>query len=340
MAVVLIACGLLLFYRKWVPAGLLAVISFLPVLLFGLYAQSQGSDFLPNSVMVKSLMPPLTLPGLYNYFRNPLPRYLFTGLDYNAIAPQRLLILLPLTGLLFYKQTAQQPAYRYVLFILTAAALLHVALIAFTWAPRYEAALVGCSAIICTTLVIKYSRWSLRRLAAGPAWIAIFIAVIVAGPLFLRGWHAQHRASMAAISIYDQQVQMGRFVRQYYDLDPIAFNDIGAISYYGHGHNLDLWGLADLEVARSMRKHYNTPGFLDSLSHQRHVKIAIVFEDPFRELLQRWTRVASWTIPYNNASYNQTVSFYAVDPAEAPRLASNLKQFQPSLPRGVEVTYY
>jgi hypothetical protein len=160
------------------------------------------------------------------------------------------------------------------------------------------------------------------------------------GPVLMRAWNGFDRAPLAAISIYDQQYQMGKFVHQYYDKETIAFNDIGAVSWLSHGKNLDLWGLGNIDIARNRRKHLDTPEFLDSISRKQNVKIAIVFEYPFRELLTRWKKVASWDVPYNNAAADDSVSFYVINPEEAPRLADNLKKYQPSLPRGVVVKYY
>jgi energy-coupling factor transporter transmembrane protein EcfT len=256
------------------------------------------------------------------------------------IATQRLLLLLPLTFLLFFPQTSAKPFYRYTLILLMIACFLHLCLMLYAGAPRYEAALVGCSVIICCTLVVKYTTISGIRSITGKAWVKVIVGCFVVAPLFLRSWYGFGRASLAAISIYDQQVQMGHFVHQYYDHDAIAFNDIGAVSYFAHGNNLDLWGLGDITVARRRKKHQDTPAFLDSLSRSRKVKIAILFQEPFYNLLQRWTKVASWTIPYNNASYSKSVFFYAVDSTDAPALASNLKKYQPSLPEGVVVKYY
>lgn len=340
LAVIVIACCMLLFYRKWVPALLLGTISFLPVVIFGLYAQSKGNDFFPNSVLVKSALSSFSFNDLYHYATDTLPNWMFKSVQYNGIAVQRLPILIPLLYLLFQKHIALRPAYRYTLIILMIASFLHVGLVMRAGSPRYEAAIIGCSMIIAITLIIKYTNWSSKQSLSASEWVKIGVTCIIAGPLFLRGYEAFDRSSLAAISIYDQQVQMGHFVHRYYDQDPVALNDIGAVSYFSHGYNLDLWGLGDVDIARRKRKGQDTPEFLDSLSHRRQIKAAIVFQSAFPALLHRWTKIASWTIPYNNASYDNSVFFYAVDSSDAPRLTNSLKQFQPSLPSGVMVRYY
>ncbi len=84
---------------------------------------------------------------------------------------------------------------------------------------------------------------------------------------------------------------MGRFVHTYYDHDVVAFNDIGAVSFFSEGKNLDLWGLGNIVVAKSKRNNYWTPSFLDSLCKERKVKIAIVYDTWFSDsLLSRWKK--------------------------------------------------
>jgi len=187
---------------------------------------------------------------------------------------------------------------------------------------------------------MKYTPIDMQQPMHGSEWIKILVGCFILAPLCIRAWQGFERSSLAAISIYDQQVQMGHFVHEYYDQDAIAFNDIGAVSYFAHGNNLDLMGLGNLTVARTILKHHESPAFFDSLSHRLGVKIAIVFEPPNHDLVKRWTRVASWTVPYNNVSSYNSVFFYAVDPADAPRLATSLRQYKKSLPAGVIVNYY
>ncbi|HXB33400.1 MAG TPA: hypothetical protein VNV35_08260, partial [Puia sp.] len=138
-----------------------------------------------------------------------------------------------------------------------------------------------------------------------------------------------------------QQYQMSQFVHTYYDSTPVAFNDIGAISYYSKGDKLDLWGLASLEVARAKKNHYWTPGFADSLIQQHQTRLAIIYETWFDPaLLRRWTKVASWHNQHNVILGDDSVSFYAIRTEDTSTLRQNLEMYQQNLPADVGVSYY
>ena len=68
------------------------------------------------------------------------------------------------------------------------------------------------------------------------------------------------------------------------------------------------------------------------------MRIAIVYDNWFtgpKALPARWKHVGKWTIPNNVVCGDATVSFYAVDEAEAGRLSESLAEFSPSLPEPV-----
>src|SRR5206468_6265932 len=132
-----------------------------------------------------------------------------------------------------------------------------------------------------------------------------------------------------------------RFCSTYYNRQVVAANDIGALSFFTNDQILDLWGLANNEVAKSRKKNYWTPAFLDSITRKHRANLAIVYDSWFSDsLLKRWSKVAAWTIPNNVVCGDSTVSFYSVDPVNRLSLQKNLKAFQPTLPAHVKVTYY
>jgi hypothetical protein len=104
---------------------------------------------------------------------------------------------------------------------------------------------------------------------------------------------------------------------------------------------VDLWGLGDIDVARSKKGRYCTPQFLDSLVKARHTSLAVVYETWFdKALLDRWTKVATWQMPNNVICGYDVVTFYAIDAGGKGSLADNLKAYQPSLPKEISVVYY
>jgi len=335
------ACVILLFHKRWFIAVKLGFICFLPVLIFGVYSILKGSDFLPNSVLVKATVPASNLQNVMYLIREEyFPRFFSADQKYNTIGAQRLLLLVPITYLLFYRAAREHIPYRNMLLMLMVSTVFHIATMSYSFFARYEAYLIGSFVIICSTLFIKYGNDVLREKNKMLNGVAGVLGVLLLMPLVTRSFNAFSEVSLGAICTYDQQFQMGRFVGSYYNKDAVAINDIGAVTYQSEGPKLDLWGLGNIEVARSRRNGDYTIEFLDSMARKRDVKVAICYENRFKGLVRQWQKVASWDIPYKDAGVHDSVAFYVINPLEAPLLKENLKKFQPTLPRGVIVSYY
>jgi hypothetical protein len=110
-------------------------------------------------------------------------------------------------------------------------------------------------------------------------------------------------------------------------------NDIGAVNYLADIHCLDLMGLANAEVAAARHKHTYSVGDIDRLSKQTGTRIAIIYDAWFNGgLPPEWIRIGRWTIPNNVNVGEDTVSFYAVNSAEAQYLIESLGNFSSQLP--------
>jgi len=336
-----IACLLLLYKRRTSAAFLLGFVCVLPVVLFGLYSIGKGSYFLPNSVLIKSEMATLSFSGISHFVVHVILRKL-TGVSagLSAIATQYLLIILPLSYLFFESSFKKAARYRYSIILLIFCTFLQLALASTGWFYRYEAYLMMNSAIILSLLLYKsgpvvFSGFKRQPLVSGFILFALFL------PAGLRCCSAFLQARQACVNIYDQQFQMAGFLKTYYDDQPVAANDIGAIAYYKKKRPLDLFGLASIQVARSIKNQNNSPAFLDSLSRSEQVGIAVLYESWFSDsLLARWDKVATWSIPDNVICGDSVVSFFALDKSKIPDLKKNLQEFQSSLPTGVTVKYY
>lgn len=336
-----ISCLLLLYKRRVPAAFLLGFAGALPIVVFGLYSIRQGSYFLPNSVLLKSDGARLSLRGLAGFFFQTVEQKLTISLAGIATTvTQHLLIILPLTYLLLAEPMKKARRYSYIFLMLIVATVLQLTLAATGWFYRYEAYLVLCAVYMLLLLSYRYKAELMPKLrhyplAAGFLLFALFL------PMAYRSAAAYSKASRACLNIYDQQYQMAKFLHKYYDNQVIAVNDIGAVSYFKKEKNLDLWGLADIRVARSKKENHCTPDFLDSLCRSEKAKVAIVFDSWFSDsLLCKWNKVATWTIPDNVICQDSTVSFYAIDKEETGELRSHLQQYQPSLPYGVHARYF
>ena len=336
-----IVCVLLLFKRRLRSAVLLGFLCALPIFIFGLYSVYKGSYFLPNSVLIKSEGAQLTLGGVFSFlFKVALQKLTLSSAGVATPATQHLLILLPLAFLLFSGRLPRNGRYSYVLLILTAATLLQVTLASTGWFYRYEAYLMLSSVVILGILLYKY-RVELPGVVKRLPVVMTFLLFVLFLPMVIRAAAAFRNAPVACMNIYGQQYQMGKFFHRYYDDSVVAANDIGAISFFKKEKNLDLWGLANIEIARSRKNNYWTPVFLDSVSRRDKAPVAVVFDSWFSDsLLVRWNKVATWTIPNNVICGDSVVSFYAIEPQAAPYLRQSLRAYQQKLPPGIEVRYF
>jgi len=341
---VLMTAAILLYQRRIKLAFWLVFFALMPILLFGIYSVSHGSLFFPNSVLLKSKAPPLTFDGLFDFFTSQLYQRLVTVTGahiYNTAAVQRLMVMLPLMYFLFSKQVRQQPAYRYIILLLTGGLLAHLAFATIDRTSRYEAYVVGLSAFFIIFLILKFGREIWYPLSATVKWASGFIAFILVFPLVFRAGGAFVDIKQASVNIFDQQYQMGSFFHRYYNNDGIALNDIGAVSYLTEGKKLDLIGLASNDVAKA-RLHMNySPQVVSQAVDRDNVKVAVIFNIWFPpQFYKNWTPVAAWTIPNNIICLDNTVTFYAVDTTLRQDLKNKLRQYENSLPKGVIATYF
>jgi hypothetical protein len=336
-----IACLLLLYKRRIGPAFLLGFVGALPIVVFGVYSILQGSYFLPNSVLLKSEGARLSLRGVVGFLVQTVEQKLTISLSGIATTvTQHLLIILPLAYLLLAGPLQKAARHSYALMMLVVAAFLQLTLAATGWFYRYEAYLVLCTIYILLVLLYQYKGVLMPRLRVYPV-AGVFLLFALFLPTVYRSAAAFSKATRACLNIYDQQYQMAKFLHDYYDDQVVAVNDIGAVSFFKKEKNIDLWGLANIKVARSKKENYCTPAFLDSLSRSEKAGVAIVFDSWFSDsLLSKWDKVATWTIPDNVICQDSTVTFYAIDRSKTGELRSKLEQYQPSLPYGVHVHYF
>ena len=352
--VIFVSCIALLSRRRIVPAFILGAAAFFPVIVFGIYSIYQGSYFLPNSVLIKGDGLELSIKGVMEFIRhNLVDKLTIVNTDnfpvgaprpgISLLSAQRLLIILPLAFLFYRLSDERKRSFGLLLLLLMFISLLHLCLAATGWLYRYEAYLliIAIAAIgALLTRNINFLLWKGRHNLAMRFSISL-LAFALFFPWILRSSAAYTKIGQACVNIHDQQNQMAKFVGQYYSGHTVALNDIGAVSFYGKVHTIDLWGLGNIEVARSKKGRYWTPDFLDSLVRKQKTDIAIVYDEWFNpKLLDRWTKVATWKIPDNVICGSDVVNFYSIEPATAADLRSSLKAFQPQLPSYVEVNWY
>lgn len=340
MFLIAIAGLILLYHKKLVPAIVLGSITLLPIIVFGIYSLMKGGFLFPNSLLLKTEGIKLSVVGIRQYVSKIIVDRLTLASGVEAIATRQLLLILPLTYLIFSKICSLKTSHKYILIILTICTLFQLSFAAAGWFYRYEAYLILCSLIILS-VIVYHNRKVIQERKREFSLFALLILFALLFPFVARSIFAFTKASRACINIFDQQYQMGQFLNRYYRDDNFGANDVGAVSYFTYGNSVDLWGLGNNEIARSKVKNYCTPDFLYNISKERNIKVAIIYDKWFDPALrERWWKVATWQIQNNVICADDIVSFYAVDKNNTEELKRNLQEYQKFLPAGVQVVYY
>jgi hypothetical protein len=328
---VLTASVLLALKRRGREALALGALGLVLPVVYGIVSLAHGWYFLPNPILLKA-----NLPG------GGAAKTMKTLLGYTAL--RRLFanvhLLVPvLAALLLLARRAGGEAWRPLLVLFVAATALHLTAADVGWFYRYEAYLVGLACVVLAGAAAAerglWAEWTRGRVRGSARLAAaIALAVVCAGALADRGARALFETPRAIANIHEQQYQMGRFLREAYPGAAVAVNDIGAVDYLADIRVTDLVGLATREVAAHIRAGTYNPRALDAVMRERGVRIAVLYRDWLRVPAQ-WRWVGDWTIAHNVVTGGETVSFYAVDPAEEGPLAEKLRRFAPRLPASV-----
>ena len=243
-----------------------------------------------------------------------------------------------------HRKFLQLPAVLNAVFLGTT--FLHMQFAKAGWFYRYEAYLMalGTVAIVISLRDYVPAQWKRLRTAGSPVRSVLVagLAAYMTGPIIVRGVLSHLQTPQATANIHDQQYQMGLFLRKHYQGRTIAANDIGAVNFLADIQCLDLWGLADLDVAKlRATDQYNSDSIL-TLARAWRVDVAMVYDSWFRKyggLPPQWIRVAKWKVRRPYKLGHNTVSIYAANASESARLRTKLKEFEARLPDSVEVIY-
>ena len=343
---ILATAGLLAWRRRSREALVLVASGLLTPIAYGLFCVSQGGFLLPNPILIKANLPGKDLGGtLRTVLGYTALHRLFANAHLVVPILAALLLLVRRAGTVAGDTAGRDDgaaarAPRTLLGLFVIATALHLTLADVGWFYRYEAYLVGLSLVAlvaaASTAPGLWGTWtrggvrgSMRALAA------VALGIVCLGALADRGVRAVLETPRATANIYEQQYQIGRFLRDAYPGASVAMNDVGAVNYLADIRCLDLVGLASADVAAHIRAGTYNPRALDQLMRDHAVRIAVLYDEWIR-IPSQWRRVGSWTIRKNVVAGGTTVSFYALDPAEAAPLAQKLKRFAPQLPATVE----
>ncbi len=330
---------LLLCRRRWLLAVLLGAAAAAPVVIFGLIAVSKGWYFLPNSLLIKgNASVVLTAAGLLQYFSR---WYAVLGVE-KHIFPLVAATAVAFLGSLQRRRTLwNYPAL--FLFITLTATIQHLQFAGTGWFYRYEAylivlALVGIGVALGEEVPGSDWRYWLTPRALPHYAVLALVGALFGPPLWTRGIVSFQHIVPASYNIYEQQYQMGHFVRKFYNGKGVAANDVGAISYFGEINLLDTFGLSDIDVLRARRANNYTHETMRRLLGKHHVEMVMIYDiwaDMFGGPPPEWVLVGRWRIQNNTIVGSPTVSFYAPGPEFVAPLTQHLREYSSLLPKDV-----
>lgn len=337
---------LLLFRRQWRLAILLGMVSAAPIVLFGLYSVAKGWYPLPNSLLLKGNTAGIhDFAALVAYFSRPA-----TQLIYGPHIRTLILGVAVALGFALRKDRTLWAGLPLVLGITLGVIWIHLQYANLGWFFRYEAYLMVLSVLgVGIALAPKQAADFADTGTAVPVrrdrtWLAPYaVAVAVVGyimvtPLWDRGTESLNVIVPATRNIYEQQFQMGLFLRRFYTGRGVAANDIGAIDYLADVRIFDLFGLANIDVLRAKRAGTYGRETVKRLLAKYDPGVIVVYEGwagDYGGLLPEWTPVGRWTIPHNVICAGDTVTFFAPKPALVPELVHALRSFSTQLPSDV-----
>lgn len=328
------AVGLVLFvFKRFVAAFLIGGAGLLPVVVYGLFSMWQGWYFLPNSILLKSGFGDASGHGwIGRLFHIPITLH---------VAPHMLILLLSCLGVYLWceerKLVGRRERLLVALYVIIT--LLHLQFASIGWFYRYEAYLVLTGLVVLvelTNLLMSSSPAAGQGKQPVKSVAVALLGLLVLLPLAWRTGKAFVDYPLAVMNIYEQQYQMGLFVKQNYAGKTVAANDIGAISFLADVTVLDLFGLGSLDVAEAKLDGRFDQSMIDELVQHYNADIAVIYNSWFDGMIPgSWIEVGQWQILDNVICSSDTVSFYAPSLDHQPAITTQLQDFSTQLPAGV-----
>jgi hypothetical protein len=330
-------CLALLWQRRLVAAIALGCAGTLPAIAFAAYSVAHGGWILPGSVLIKS--GPARFSSIASGVGSVLGDWVVVFALFERPLPFVLMVAV-LVGLLLTRgdrvRAGGRPVWLALLCLWTA--LLHACLVKLDWFFRYESYLLALG-LLALTALHRDVAWPTTETRRGghrlhPAVVPLVI--LLGWPFAVRALSALATTWRATSNVYQQQLQLGRFVRQSYDNDPVLINDIGAVGWMSNAPLVDIVGLASPDVAELRRADRLDRRAVEALAARHHVKMVALYADIFVKLIPAtWTKVGSLRIEHNVAVAADEVTFFAASDEDAARLRTSLVSFVPTLPAGV-----
>jgi hypothetical protein len=324
---VMAAFALLTWQKRFIPAIVIAVAGILPLALFAVYSKMHGGDYVPNSILIK---------GNQNF------KYFLNGGTSILQATNTISGIIFVSMIIAFRKLQAKKLDRdfWILCMLIIAGLMHSVFASFGWFYRYEAYLIVLGSFHLLIMALQwYQANGLNGIKRQIIPVSLLAIIFYALPV--RGLNSFRNSVRAIYNIYEQQYQMGLFLKDYYREQTVAANDVGAISFMADLKTIDMWGLGNNEVANARKHNYWNNDFLRKLVKDNHTRVTVMYDSWFdKDLPAQWVKTATWEMPYNYICGDIKVTFYGNTAGEAALLKSNLESFSAQLPKDVKVEYF
>jgi hypothetical protein len=313
----------------------LGIFSLIPVIIYGYISIYNGDFFLPNSLLIKGNT---NTENIWEFLLKPIKNI--------CIAPYLIPIILGNLHIIF---TNFRNGSRKLINIINTnniqiitiiTILLHITFARFGWLLRYEAYLLTLGVISLIPLINKIIIPKNIKFVKNYRSIIVLLLIL---STFSRNIYGAYKMERASINIYEQQIQMSKFINKYFNNSKVIANDIGAISYYSKIDLLDLVGLGSSKIVRIM-KNENLDRFsilksfkINSYIIHNEYEICLIYDTWFNYIPNNFIKVGEWTISNNRICGSQTVTFYAIGKNNVIKLKTALSDFNKLINKNVKV---
>ncbi len=242
----------------------------IPVIVFGIISLNVGLGFFPNSVMAKSVFGGNV--DLMSLITHPIRYVLSNDMRIKIM----IIFILIVNSYIFIMSHIKKKAELLALsFIFLFTFILHLTFGKFElgWLYRYEAYLIVFSYLNILLYLHLVHNFSFSLNIIGIVIIIILTIIfpsrIIKSPI---------NAILDTKKIYNQQIQIARFLWENFNNTRVAVNDIGTIAYFTNVSILDLAGLGTYEVVILKKKGKFDQENVEELLKKYNVEIIVVYD--------------------------------------------------------------
>ncbi|MEO0898777.1 MAG: hypothetical protein AAFY71_20360 [Bacteroidota bacterium] len=316
--------------RNWRSIILPIAAACLALFLLGLFMLSQGGTILPISVLGKSQGTEL-VQGNISY-------WLWKAVSNLYDNPFMLILILCNLTIWIMQILKSGGILQFWIPIWLIGTLLHL-MFAEVGGYRYEAYLIGLGLLVIPLYFLSESFIPVFTLQQKQ--IFVLLVAFLVFPLLIRSVFFSANYPVFCQNIYQQSVQVGKFLERHYQEESIALNDIGAGTYFGQIQLTDMVGIGDQEVFKIRQQDQYTADQIQELTEARQSRIAIVHDIWVGSVIPTtWLKMATYTIPDNVICADASMSFYACSTKEQEHLKQALVDFKQRIPKGTTLKLF